>query len=327
MNDLMTFVLSPAFVNAIIRMSTPLIFVSMAAVLGAKANILCIAYEGMMLFAALGGVIGSALSQNLLVGMLCGVLAGSLIAGLFAYFVLVLKTKDMLVGLALNTLGSGGTIFALYIMSGQKASSISLNSLQFPVVNIPIIKDIPVLGDIVSGHNLLTYLAYLSVILVYLLLYKTPLGLRIRSVGESPDAAESVGTDVVRTRVIALMIGGVLASFGGMFMSMGDTPYFTRDMMNGRGFNAIAAQNLGAGHPLLTLLCSILFGAADAFGIALQTSRLPPQLASMVPYITTLVGLIIIGQARRKQEKKRALALGARELPSQQAAAPKGVQG
>ena len=327
MNDLMTFVLSPAFVNAIIRMSTPLIFVSMAAVLGAKANILCIAYEGMMLFAALGGVIGSALSQNLLVGMLCGVLAGSLIAGLFAYFVLVLKTKDMLVGLALNTLGSGGTIFALYIMSGQKASSISLNSLQFPVVNIPIIKDIPVLGDIVSGHNLLTYLAYLSVILVYLMLYKTPLGLRIRSVGESPDAAESVGTDVVRTRVIALMIGGVLASFGGMFMSMGYTPYFTRDMMNGRGFNAIAAQNLGAGHPLLTLLCSILFGAADAFGIALQTSRLPPQLASMVPYITTLVGLIIIGQARRKQEKKRALALGARELAAEQEAAPRGVKG
>ena len=327
MNDLMTFVLSPAFVNAIIRMSTPLIFVSMAAVLGAKANILCIAYEGMMLFAALGGVIGSALSQNLLVGMLCGVLAGSFIAGLFAYFVLVLKTKDMLVGLALNTLGSGGTIFALYIMSGQKASSISLNSLQFPVVNIPIIKDIPVLGDIVSGHNLLTYLAYLSVILVYLLLYKTPLGLRIRSVGESPDAAESVGTDVVRTRVIALMIGGVLASFGGMFMSMGYTPYFTRDMMNGRGFNAIAAQNLGAGHPLLTLLCSILFGAADAFGIALQTSRLPPQLASMVPYITTLVGLIIIGQARRKQEKKRALALGARELAAEQEAAPRGVKG
>lgn len=280
-----------------------------------------------MLFAALGGVIGSALSQNLLVGMLCGVLAGSLIAGLFAYFVLVLKTKDMLVGLALNTLGSGGTIFALYIMSGQKASSISLNSLQFPVVNIPIIKDIPVLGDIVSGHNLLTYLAYLSVILVYLLLYKTPLGLRIRSVGESPDAAESVGTDVVRTRVIALMIGGVLASFGGMFMSMGYTPYFTRDMMNGRGFNAIAAQNLGAGHPLLTLLCSILFGAADAFGIALQTSRLPPQLASMVPYITTLVGLIIIGQARRKQEKKRALALGARELAAEQEAAPRGVKG
>ena len=224
MNDLMAFVLSPAFANAVVRMSTPLIFVSMAAILGAKANILCIAYEGMMLFAALGGVIGSALSQSLLVGMICGILAGCLIAGLFAYFVLVLKTKVMLVGLALNTLGSGGTIFALYVISGQKASSISLNSLQFPVVNIPFIQDIPVIGQILSGQNLLTYLAYLSVILVYILLYKTPLGLRIRSVGESPEAAESVGTNVIKVQIIALMIGGVLASFGGMFMSMGYTP-------------------------------------------------------------------------------------------------------
>lgn len=313
MNGLFEFVLSPAFVNAVIRMSTPLIFVSMAAVLGAKANILCIAYEGMMLFAALGGVIGSALSQSLFVGMMSGILSGCLIAALFAYFVLVLRTKDMLVGLALNTLGSGGTIFMLYIMSGQKASSISLNSLQFPKVDIPLIKDIPVVGEILSGHNLLTYLAYLSVILVFILLYKTPLGLRIRSVGENPDAAESVGTNVIKVKVIALMIGGVLASFGGMFMSMGYTPYFTRDMMNGRGFNGIAAQNLGAGHPILTMLCAILFGAADAFGIALQTSRLPPQLASLAPYVTTLVGLVIIGQARRRQSEKSALALGERE--------------
>ena len=317
MNDLMAFVLSPAFANAVVRMSTPLIFVSMAAILGAKANILCIAYEGMMLFAALGGVIGSALSQSLLVGMICGILAGCLIAGLFAYFVLVLKTKVMLVGLALNTLGSGGTIFALYVISGQKASSISLNSLQFPVVNIPFIQDIPVIGQILSGQNLLTYLAYLSVILVYILLYKTPLGLRIRSVGESPEAAESVGTNVIKVQI-------VLASFGGMFMSMGYTPFFTRDMMNGRGFNGIAAQNLGAGHPVLTLLCAILFGAADAFGIALQTSRMPPQLASLAPYITTLVGLVIIGQARRNQEKKRALALGAKELEVEKQTANKG---
>lgn len=317
MNGLFDFVLSPAFVNAIIRMSTPLIFVSMAAVLGAKANILCVAYEGMMLFAALGGVIGSALSQNLFVGMICGVLSGCLIAGLFAYFVLVLKTKDMLVGLALNTLGSGGTIFMLYVMSGQKASSISMNSLQFPTVNIPIIEDIPVLGEVLSGHNLLTYLAYVCVILVFILLYKTPLGLRIRSVGENPDAAESVGTNVIKIKIIALMIGGVLASFGGMFMSMGYTSYFARDMMNGRGFNGIAAQNLGAGHPILTMLCAILFGAADAFGIALQTSRLPPQLASLAPYITTLVGLVIIGHARRKQAEKHALELGTKEMAAE----------
>ncbi len=272
-----------------------------------------------MLFAALGGVIGSAVFQSLLLGMLCGILAGSIIAGLFAYFVLVLKTKDMLVGLALNTLGSGGTIFTLYMLSGQKGSSISMSSLQFPSVTVPVIKDIPVLGEIFSGHNLLTYLAYLSVALVYIFLYKTPLGLRIRSVGENPDAAESVGTDIVKVKVIALMVGGVLASFGGMFMSMGYTPYFTRDMMNGRGFNAIAAQNLGVGHPLLTMVCAMVFGMADAFGIALQTYRIPSQVASMVPYITTLLGLIIIGQAQKKKEKKHALMLGAREWETETA--------
>ena len=174
MNELVNYIFSVGFANSIVRMSTPLIFVSMAAVLGAKANILCIAYEGMMLFAALGGVIGSAVFQSLLLGMLCGILAGSIIAGLFAYFVLVLKTKDMLVGLALNTLGSGGTIFTLYMLSGQKGSSISMSSLQFPSVTVPVIKDIPVLGEIFSGHNLLTYLAYLSVALVYIFLYKTP---------------------------------------------------------------------------------------------------------------------------------------------------------
>lgn len=319
MNELVNYIFSVGFANSIVRMSTPLIFVSMAAVLGAKANILCIAYEGMMLFAALGGVIGSAVFQNLLLGMLCGILAGSIIAGLFAYFVLVLKTKDMLVGLALNTLGSGGTIFTLYMLSGQKGSSISMSSLQFPSVTVPVIKDIPVLGEIFSGHNLLTYLAYLSVALVYIFLYKTPLGLRIRSVGENPDAAESVGTDIVKVKVIALMVGGVLASFGGMFMSMGYTPYFTRDMMNGRGFNAIAAQNLGVGHPLLTMVCAMVFGMANAFGIALQTYRIPSQVASMVPYITTLLGLIIIGQAQKKKEKKHALMLGAREWDAETA--------
>lgn len=102
-------------------------------------------------------------------------------------------------------------------------------------------------------------------------------------------------------------------------MSMGYTPYFTRDMMNGRGFNAIAAQNLGVGHPLLTMVCAMVFGMADAFGIALQTYRIPSQVASMVPYITTLLGLIIIGQAQKKKEKKHALMLGAREWEAETA--------
>lgn len=292
-------------------MSTPIIFSALAALIGAKADIFCVAYEGMMLFAALGGVLGSAYSNSLLVGAIVGILSSLFIAGLFAYFVIVLKTKPMLIGLALNILGSGGTAYVLYMFTGQKATSLNLHSLAFPVINIPIIEKIPVLGIILSGNNLLTYLAYFAVFAVYILLYKTSLGLRIRSVGENANAAESLGINPVRMKVIAIMISGVLAAFGGMFMSMAYSQYFTKNMISGRGFTGISAQDLGQGRPVLTMFCAILFGIADAFSIAFQALNYPPQLASMIPYIVTIVGLVVIGKIEAQRERKHALELGA----------------
>ncbi len=313
MGELFTYLFSAGFLKSIVRMSTPIIFSAMAALLASKADIFCVAFEGMMLFAALGGVLGSALTGSLLVGMLVGIVSSLIIAAIFSYFVLVVKTKPMLVGLALNILGTGGTVYILYMFTGQKATSISLASLQFPQLEIPLIKDIPFVGEIISGQNILTYLAFISVVIVYIMLYKTPLGLKIRTVGENPNAAESLGVDVVKTKVIAMMIGGLFAAFGGMFMSMGYTSFFTKNMVNGRGFTGIAAQNLGLGKPLLTLLCALLFGLADAFGIAMQSYRIPSQIASMSPYVTTLVGLIVIGKLNERRIRKHALQLGARE--------------
>ena len=196
MEGLFKFIFSMEFVLTILRMSTPLLFVSMAAVVGAKADILCIAFEGMMLFAALGGVLASAWTQSLIIGALFGVLCGVLISAIFGYFVLYLNTKPMLIGLALNILGSGGTVFILFMVTGSKANSLLLPSLVFPNVNIPFIQDIPVLGKLISGHNVMTYLAFASVFFVNWLVFKTTLGLRIRAVGENPSAAESVGSNV-----------------------------------------------------------------------------------------------------------------------------------
>jgi simple sugar transport system permease protein len=223
---------------------------------------------------------------------------------IFAYFVLVLKSNPVLTGLALNILGSGGTVFLLFALTGEKGTSSSLRSLQVPSWNIPLIKDIPILGEIVSGHNLFTYVAFLTVILVYILIYKTKLGLRIRSVGENPQAAESVGVKVTRTKVIALLLGGLIASLGGMYMSMGYLPFFTRDMMSGRGFIGIAAQNLGGGIPLYTLLSALLFGSAEAVSNVLQSLRLPSEFVQMVPYVVTLVGLVFIGGTKKPSKSK-----------------------
>lgn len=317
MEGLVSYIFSIDFVNAILRMSTPLLFVAMAAVVGAKADVLCIAFEGMMLFAALGGVIGSAYTQTLLGGVAVGMLSGMLIAAIFAYFVLVLNTKPMLVGLALNMLGSGGTIYIMYLLTGSKANTNSLASLVFPDVKIPLIHDIPILGDILSGHNALTYLAFVSVIVVFFIIYRTSLGMRIRSVGENPNAAQSVGVNVIRTKFIALMISGALASLGGIFMTMGYLNAFTRDMISGRGFIGIAAQNLGAGHPILTMLCTLIFGAATAIGNVAQSFRLPSQIANMLPYAVTLVGLALMGlRGQKKMVKQRPAKPGNPDLPT-----------
>lgn len=295
------------FLVSVLRMSTPLLFVAMAAIVSAKADVLCIAFEGIMLFAALGGVLGSAWTHGVLGGLIVGVGMGLLIALIFGYFVLYLNTAPMLIGLALNILGSSGTVYLLYMVTGLKAASTDVMSFSFPTVNIPLIQDIPILGRILSGHNLLTYVAFLSVFLVWFLLYKTALGLRIRSVGEAPHASESVGIDVRRTKLIALIIAGVLASFGGLFMSMGYLPYFTRDMVSGRGFIGIAAQNLGRGNPVLTMVCTVLFGAATALGNLSQSFRLPSQFASMLPYLATLIGLVLMnaGSGKRKAPGKK----------------------
>ena len=289
------YILSEDFIFAVIRMATPLIFVGMAAVIGAKANILCIAYEAMMLFAALGGVIGSAYSQNLFVGMLCGIGASLVIAAIFAYFVLYLDTKPLLAGLALNTLGVGTTVYIVFLLTGMKLDTSALSSLRFPIFEIPVIKDIPVAGALISGHNVLSYIAFLSVILVWILIYRTRLGLRIRAVGEDPEAATSVGIDVKKTKFIALLLSSILAALGGLFMSMAYMPYFTTDMTAGRGFIGIAAQNLARGNPVGTMIYTFVFGASMAIGNVAQSYRMPSQLASVMPYLITLIGLAVIG--------------------------------
>lgn len=305
MQVILNSILSPEFVFSILRVATPLLFASMATLVVRKAGVMCIAFEGMMLFAALGGVIGSAYSQSSLVGVLTGILFGLLIAMIFAYFVLVLNANNILTGLALNTLGSGGTVFILYVICGDKGTSTNLNSLSVPNISLPLIKDIPVIGSMLSNHNLLTYLAFFVVIAVFIMMNKSTLGLRIRSVGENPNAAESVGINVVRTRFIAIVIGGVLASLGGIYMSMGYLPFFTRDMVAGRSFMAIAAQNLGGGSVIPTMLSALLFGSAEALSNVMQSLRLPAETMQMLPYVITLIGLFFVGDSMGSKTKKR----------------------
>lgn len=304
MENLIAAIASPDFIFSILRLTTPILLAALAALITDRAGVMNIGLEGIMLSSALMGVIGSAFTQSAFIGLLCAIVTGVMMGLIMSYFALNLKTDIILTGIAINLLSSGGTVFLLYSVAKDKGMSTSLASLTMPVVNIPIIRSIPILGDVLSGHNVLTYLAFILVFVVWVVLYKTPLGLQLRVVGENPHAAESVGINVKKIQYIALIISGALASMGGAYMSMGYMDKFARDMTAGRGFIALAAEALGRGTPFGTLAASLVFGTADALGSNLQVLNIPVQFIQMMPYLFTIIGLVIYSMSKVKQINK-----------------------
>ena len=303
MDNFLSYILTAEFAYSVLRVTTPLLFAAQASVVAENSGASNIALEGIMLFAAAFGALGTGLTGSLFIGFLIALGGGLLIAVLLAYFALYLKTDIILSGIALNTLAAGGTVFIMYVLIHDKGSTSSLVSLVFPKVVIPVIAAIPVLGSILSGQNVLTYIAFFTVFAVWFLLYKTKLGMHIRCVGENPDAAESVGIPIRKTRVIALLISGLLASLGGVFLSMAYMSTFTKGMVAGRGFIALAAAAMGRLAPVPTMFAALFFGFADALSNVLAAMSIPDEFIKTVPYISTVVGLIVFSAWRKRGRK------------------------
>ena len=293
MKAFMDLIFTTDFFYSIFRVTTPLLFASMGAVISDVAGVPNIALEGMMLIAAFAGMFFSYFFESALAGLLFALLFAVLCAGVLAFFTLYYKTNIILGGIAINSLASGGTIFFLYLAAHDKGTSVSLPSKVLPNVNIPLIQDIPVIGPAISGHNVLTYLAVAAVIFTFFLLKRTSLGWHIRAVGEKREAADSVGISVEKTQAIALILSGLMCGFGGAFMSMGYVSWFSRDMVSGRGWIALAAEAMGLQHPLGTAATSLLFGVANALSNAVATLGWPSDLVKTIPYCATLAGLAV----------------------------------
>ena len=303
-SQLLPLIFSANFLSTVIRVATPLILCAMAACIGKQANVQTITYEGMMLFAALAGTLGTSYTNSLVGGIIIGVIASVLIAGIYGYFNIYLDTYDTLLGIAMNNFSNYFTIFLLFVLIGRKADSSTVVSYNYPIINIPIIEKIPVLGTILSGQSLVTYFAIISVFVAHFIVYKSTLGLRIRSVGRSPEAASSLGIDVRKTKMIAMLISGVFAGLAGEFMSMSYISFFTKNMVAGRGFIGIAASNLALGRPLYALLYALMFAVSQVIANQLQMLQFSYQFANMIPYIITIIGLCITGSAEMRKEKQ-----------------------
>jgi ABC-type uncharacterized transport system permease subunit len=307
-------IFSALFLASILRISTPLILPALGGLITELSGSINIALEGVMLTSAFTGVVVSAFTQNVWLGVLAGIAAGILFSALLAYFHLYLETDIILAGIALNIMATGGTIFLLYILTGDKGNSSSLASKMVPVVNIPFIKDIPFLGTVFSGHNIFVYAAVVLTFLTYILLYNTKFGVHLRAVGENPTAAKSLGIPVRSIKFISILISGFLASLGGLNLSMAYLSIFQREMTAGRGFIALAAVYLGGRKPWGTFLAAILFGAADALANQLGTLDIPSQWVNVIPYVVTILALIVYAIRRKAQIIEQTKRFQEREL-------------
>jgi general nucleoside transport system permease protein len=301
-------IFSAAFLASVLRISTPLILPALGGLITDLSGAVNIALEGIMLTSAFTGVVVSAYSGSVFLGVLAGVASGVLISFLLGWFHLHLETDIILAGIAINILATGGTIFLLYVLTGDKGNSQSLASGRVPNINLPLIQDIPFLGRVISGQHVFVWVAFILTWLVSVYLYRTRWGTHLRAVGENPEAAETMGINVKRTRMIALLISGFLASFGGLTMSMAYLTIFQREMTAGRGFIALAAVYLGGRKPWGTLLAAILFGFADALSHQLGSLRIPSQLVQTIPYIVTILALVVYNlreQAIKRERRKK----------------------
>ncbi|MCG8477822.1 MAG: ABC transporter permease [Spirochaetales bacterium] len=302
MNPLLESLLSPEFGYAVIRVTTPLVYPALGVAITAKSGTINIGQEGIMLISAFAGVLVSVYTQSLVLALLGGLAAGVLFAALLGYFHLTLKADIILAAVALNLLASGLSILLLIVIAGERSTS-RLASLVFPTLSIPVLSRIPILGPIVSGHNILTYGAAAAAIVYGIVLYRTPLGLRIRAVGQNPHAAESVGIPVARTKMYALLISGVLGALGGLYLAMGYVSWFSRDMTAGRGFIAVAAATMGGNLPLGTAAGSLLFGFVNAAAIYISSLDVPSELIQTVPYVTTVIALTVYAARSRRRRR------------------------
>ena len=305
MSAMLKSILSAQFGFAILRVMTPLLFPALGVAVSGLAGAVNIALEGIMLTSACAGVLTSAFTHSLWLSLAVGLAVGLGMAALLGFFHLRLKADIILAAIALNLFAEGITIFVLFLLTGDKGSTSSLKSLVFPSVQIPLIRHIPVLGAILSGQNVLVYGALAAVFVYWLIVFKTPLGLRIRAVGQNPDAAESVGIKVNRTRMSALLLSGVFGALGGLYLAMGYVSWFARLMTAGRGWIAIAAASLGNNLPLGTFLSSLLFGAVNALAIYLAPLKVPSEFIQLIPYLATAAALTIYSaQALRKRRHR-----------------------
>lgn len=283
-----------------IMLATPLVFGALAGVLCENSGVVNVSIEGEFLVAAFAAAIIGSITQSLIAALIGAMVAGIAMAALLALFSIKYVVDQVVLGVVLNLLAAGVTGFLFDQLVQPNGATLNV-APQLPRIAIPGLSAIPLLGPVLFQQTALFYLAVASVALVAFLLYRTRWGLRVRSVGEHPEAADTVGIKVRWTRWQAVLVGGLFAGLGGAFFTVGSTGAFIKDITVGNGFIALAAVIMGRWRPVRAALMALFFGFVTQLASQLQTlnTPMPSQFLLMLPYIATIVAVAgLIGRSR-----------------------------
>ncbi|MDN5685554.1 MAG: ABC transporter permease [Brachybacterium sp.] len=288
-----------------LALAVPLAFGALSGVLSERAGVINIAIEGQLLFGAFGAALVGSLAGSAWVGLIAAPFMALVMGALLAMFAVGYRVQQIIVGVVLNVLAIGVTSFFFGTVMRQNPGMFN-SPLRLPTLRIPVLADIPVIGPVLFEQNVLVYLMWIIVAALTVALFRTRWGLRVRSVGEHPRAADTVGINVNRTRWINVMLGSAVAGLGGATLTIGTGVAFGEEMSAGKGYIALAAMILGRYHPIGALLAALTFAFADSLQLRLGTMSaaqggvdIPGDFLLMLPYVVALFAVAgVVGRVR-----------------------------
>ncbi|RFC65662.1 MULTISPECIES: ABC transporter permease [Mesorhizobium] len=281
------------FFAAAVRLAIPLLLGTLSELTAERSGTLNLGIEGMMLAGALAGFSTAAATGSLWLGVLAAVCTGMAIGAIMAILVVFLRLDQTVTGLGVSLAATGLVFYSYRLGFGETSTPPSITP--FGTIPIPFLSDIPFIGPVLFNQYALTYIAYLLVPVMTFVLYYTPIGLALRSVGENPQAAAAAGIDPLKVRFFSLVVAGGMAGLAGSYLNLAAFGSFTFGIVAGRGWICLALVVLGRWNPIACAAAAFLFGAVDAFQLRLQTSGsidLPYQLFLALPYVATLLAMI-----------------------------------
>lgn len=290
---------------SMIRIATPLILMALGGLLCDKAGVFNIAMEGFALVGAFAAIVAVQFSGgSVWAGLLASIIVGAVYSALFGLFVTKFKADNIIASIAMNTLGAGLTSYLLRAIFDVQGAFAPDKIDKLSMIEIPIIKDIPILSCI-SGQSIVTYFTILLIIAIYIMLFKTKIGLGICAVGESDVAARTAGIRPETIKWKVILISGALSGLAGAYLSTIAVSQFSENMIQGRGFTAFTAYVFGASHPIFASLVSMLFGMAEAIGIRIELMGMDisPSIIRMFPYVLAIVALAISSYMMKRKLK------------------------